>query len=153
MVRRKPFDKKRSWQPAPSDRVCSIHFVDGLATDENPIPTLFLGYENKEKKSRRTLFRKPLEENVRDGDITPATSTSQEEEVPLQANFIDETLDINIEELNEPMEIIYEPMKIIPGDHTYCLPNNSTPYYACQDKSNLVKALSQRDEFLLTLCV
>ena len=152
-MRRKPFDKKRSWQPAPSDRVCSIHFVDGLATDENPIPTLFLGYENKEKKSRRTLFRKPLEENVRDGDITPATSTSHEEEVPLQANFIDETLDINIEELNEPMEIIYEPMKIILGDHTYCLPNNSTPYYVCQDKSNLVKALSQRDEFLLTLCV
>ena len=25
-------------------------------------------------------------------------------------------------------------------DHTYCLPNNSTLCYACQDKSNLVKA-------------
>ena len=55
-VRQKPFDKKGSWQPAPSDQACSIHFVDGLATDENPIPTLFLGYESKEKKSRRTLF-------------------------------------------------------------------------------------------------
>ena len=39
------------------------------------------------------------------------------------------------------MEVIYEPMKIILGDHTYCLPNNSPPCYACQDKSNLVKAL------------
>ena len=39
------------------------------------------------------------------------------------------------------MEVIHEPMKIIPGDHTYCLPNNSTHCYACQDKSNLVKAL------------
>ena len=40
-VRREPFDKKEPWQPAAGDRVCSIHFVDGLATDENPIPTLF----------------------------------------------------------------------------------------------------------------
>ena len=72
-VRQKPFDKKWSWQPAPSDRICSIHFVDGLATDENPIPSLFLGYESKEEKSRRTLFGKPLEKNVRQGNITPAT--------------------------------------------------------------------------------
>ena len=141
-VRREPFDKKGSWQPAPSDRVCSIHFVDGLATDENSIPTLFLGYESKEKKSRRrTLFRKPLEKNVREGDITPTTSTSQEQEVSLQANFIYENLDVNMMELNEPMEVVHEPMEIIPGDHTYCLPNNSTTSYACQDKSNLVKAL------------
>ena len=39
------------------------------------------------------------------------------------------------------MEVIHEPMKIILGDHTYCLPNNSTPCYACQEKSNLEKAL------------
>ena len=31
-------------------------------------------------------------------------------------------------------------MKIIPRDHTYYLPNNSSPCYACQDKSNLVTA-------------
>ena len=60
-VKREPFDKKGSWQLAASDWVCSIHFVDGLATDENSIPTLFLGYESKEKKWRRTLFRKLLE--------------------------------------------------------------------------------------------
>ena len=68
-VRREPFDKKGSWQPASKDRLCSIHFVDGLATNENPIPTLFLGYESKEEKSRKTLFRKPLEKNVREGDV------------------------------------------------------------------------------------
>ena len=39
------------------------------------------------------------------------------------------------------MEVIHEPIEIIPGDHTYCLPNNSTAWYARQDKSNLVKAL------------
>ena len=48
-------------EPAVRDQVCSIHFVDGLTTDKNPIPTLFLDYEKKEKKSRRTLFRKALE--------------------------------------------------------------------------------------------
>ena len=41
-VRQEPFDKKGFWQPAPSDRVCSIHFVDGLATYENPMPIPFL---------------------------------------------------------------------------------------------------------------
>ena len=39
------------------------------------------------------------------------------------------------------MEIIHESMKIIPGDHIYCLSNNYTPCYAYQDKSNLVRAL------------
>ena len=139
-MRREPFDKKGSWQPATSDRVYFIDFVDGLV-NLFPIPTLFLGCESKDKKSRRTLFRKPLEKKLRESEIIPVTSTSQEEEVPLQANFIDENLDVNMEELNEPMEVIHEPVKIIPGDHTYCLTNNSTPYYASQDKSNLVKAL------------
>ena len=41
---------------------------------------------------------------MRAGYITPATSISQEEEeLPLQGNFIDKNLDINLEELNEPM--------------------------------------------------
>ena len=70
-------------------------------------------------------------ESVRKGVITPATSTSQEEKVPLQANFIDENLDINMEKPNEEMEVIHEPMKMIPGDHIYCLLNNSIPCYAC----------------------
>ena len=82
--------------------------------------------------------------------MIPLTSASQEEDVPLQANFIDENLDINMEELNEPMEVIHEPMKNIPGDHTYCLSNSSTPCYVFQDKSNLVKAiLSKTNELTL----
>ena len=140
-MRQEPFDKKRSWQPTASDRVCSIYFVDGLETDENPISTLFSSLQNIEKKSRRTFFRKPLEKKVRGGNIIPATSASQEEDVPLQANFIDGNLDINMEEINEPMEVIHEPMKNTPGDHTYCLSNSSTPCYVFQDKSNLVKAI------------
>ena len=89
---------RRENQPAASDRVCFIHFADGLATDENPMPTLFLGYKSKEKNSRRTLFRKTrgkvkiMKKSSREGDITPATSTSEEEEVPLPANYYDRGL-------------------------------------------------------------
>ena len=42
------------------------------------------------------------------------------------------------------MEELNESIEVIPGDYTYCLPNNSTPCYACQDKSNLVKALASK---------
>ena len=45
-----------------------------------------------------------------------------------------------MEELNEPIKVDHEPMKTTPGGHAYCMPNSSTPCYACQDKCNLVKA-------------
>ena len=32
------------WDPKEDDRVCSVHFVDGRPTAENPNPTLKLGY-------------------------------------------------------------------------------------------------------------
>ena len=62
-----------------------------------------------------------MEKNVREGDITTATSHSQEEEVAMQANAIDEKLDNNMEELNAPMKIIHESIKIIPLGHAYGL--------------------------------
>ena len=44
-----------------------------------------------------------------------------------------------MEILNEPMEVIHEPIKIIPGDHTYWLPNNSTPCHERREgTSNVV---------------
>ena len=46
-----------------------------------------------------------------------------------------------MEELNEPIEVIHKSMKIMYGDHNYCLPNNYTPCYDFQDKTNFVKAL------------
>ena len=42
-----------------------------------------------------------------------------------------------MEELTEPVEVIHERMKTIPGNNS----NTSTPCYACQDKPNFVKAL------------
>ena len=37
--------------------VCSIHFVDGRPTLENPNPTLDLGYDKPAKRPRRELVR------------------------------------------------------------------------------------------------
>ena len=90
-----------------------------MAADENQIPSLFLGYEGKEKKLRITFFRELLDKKMTKVLITPLTSNFQEEEVILQADFVDNSLDINIKELHEPKKVIYEPVKIIPGYHTY----------------------------------
>ena len=46
-----------------------------------------------------------------------------------------------MEELNEPIEVIHEPMKLIPGHYTYCLHNKCTTCCTYQDKSNHVKVL------------
>ena len=52
---------KTAWLPRNSDRVCSIHFIDGIPTAANPVPTLHLDYEKEVPKSRRELFRQPLQ--------------------------------------------------------------------------------------------
>ena len=56
VVRQEPFDKNGSWQPVPSDRIFSVHFIDGLATDENPIPTLFLVMKVKRKNQEENYL-------------------------------------------------------------------------------------------------
>ena len=59
LLKRVTADNKE-WKPCSNDRVCNEHFVDGIPTVENPNPTLKLGYELKQTKPRRTLFREPL---------------------------------------------------------------------------------------------
>ena len=49
--------RKTPWQPGPSDTVCSRHFVNGVPTAADPMPTLELGYEKPAKKPRRELIR------------------------------------------------------------------------------------------------
>ena len=59
-VKRVTKDKK-PWYPCSSDRVCSEHFVDGIPTEENPDPSLKMGYELPEQPtSRRSLVKQPL---------------------------------------------------------------------------------------------
>ena len=49
-----------------------------------------------------------------------------------------------MEGINKTMEVIHEPMKIIPGDHTCCLPNNSPTSYDCKTNLALRKHLFQK---------
>ena len=94
--RRKPFDKKDLGNQLKV--IESVPFILLMDSQLMKIPYLpfFLVMKVTKIKSRRTLFRKPLEKQVRKGDITPAISSSQEEEVPQQANFTDDNLDINM---------------------------------------------------------
>ena len=47
---------KKKWEPKDqSDRVCSLHFINGMPTLENPDPVLNLGYKITETKEGRTL--------------------------------------------------------------------------------------------------
>ena len=51
-MRRQKADKSE-WDPRPSDRVCSDHFVDKIPTTEDPDPTLNLGYTYSSTKPCR----------------------------------------------------------------------------------------------------
>ncbi|XP_048245576.1 uncharacterized protein LOC125376957 [Haliotis rufescens] len=44
------------WSPKKDSRVCSLHFVDGRPTKENPYPSLNPGFTDTERKVKRLLF-------------------------------------------------------------------------------------------------
>ena len=46
--------------PKNSDRICSLHFVDGIPTKANPLPTIHVGYNTKREKARHSLLKHPL---------------------------------------------------------------------------------------------
>ena len=58
MKRVKPGNSR--WSPCASDRVCSVHFIDGISTPNNPDPSQNLGYHGPQMKPRRTLFHHSL---------------------------------------------------------------------------------------------
>lgn len=45
--------QREDFDPGTSSRVCSVHFVDGRPTEDNPYPTLHLGTLNVPYKGRR----------------------------------------------------------------------------------------------------
>ena len=52
--------KQNKWNSNSSDRIGSLHFVDGLPTKVNPLPTMHKGYDTKRKNNRRPLIKHPL---------------------------------------------------------------------------------------------
>ena len=61
LIRRQNADKS-DWMPTKDDRVCSLHFVDGIPTEANPNPTLQLGYKSSKTDTvpRRPLIKSPI---------------------------------------------------------------------------------------------
>ena len=49
--------RNTNWKPGQSDMVCSKHFVDGIPTNENPFPTMNMGYEKTPICSRHKLMQ------------------------------------------------------------------------------------------------
>ena len=48
--------KNTKWIPGGSGLVCSLHFVDGKPSLQNPNPTLNFGYQKAAKKPSRALL-------------------------------------------------------------------------------------------------
>ena len=38
---------RAKWTPKSSDRICSLHFVDGISAKANPLTTKHMGYDTK----------------------------------------------------------------------------------------------------------
>ena len=125
---------KSPWYPSESDRVCSSHSVDGEPSVKNPNPTLNLGYERKQDKSRRKLFRTP----VSDKKITSTSSGSASafafcsENLPPEVKSSDSLIQSGSGNENQ-----YDVM----SEHDYCIPSGNIPCLTCQDKKKVIKSL------------
>ena len=125
---------KSPWHPSESDRVCSSHFVDGEPSVKNPNPTLNLGYEWKQDKSRCKLFRTP----VSDKKITSTSSGSASafafcsENLPPEVKSSDSLIQSRSGNENQ-----YDPM----SEHDYCFPSGNIPGLTCQGKKEVIKSL------------
>ena len=73
MVNRTALSTGKNWEPEKYSRICSKHFVDGMPTKENPVPTLLMGYDVKPLKPSRPSPKKR--------HLLPPKSTKKE--VPL----------------------------------------------------------------------
>ena len=84
---------KSKWEPCNSDRVCSHHFIDGQPSANNPYPTINMGYENKNDKSKpRRIIKKFHQQKLdmscaSDVDMLPAASATEESD----SNILDVT--------------------------------------------------------------
>lgn len=80
LVNRQKDDVDRTrWQPTTNSVICSKHFRDGIPTDNNPLPTLELGYNVHQQLGSLPVVRKPAATAPRPKQVTlPSTCTSKE---------------------------------------------------------------------------
>ena len=119
-------NKETAWLPGYSDRVCSIHFIDGILA---AAPTLNLVYEKEAPKSRRELFCQPLQKK------------SKKEKN--QQTLIDTTENCSYDEINIDCGC-ENTVSIIATKHRYCKLESDNVCLTCVDKSNLIKPLVEK---------
>ena len=128
---------KSIWKPKESDRVCSVHFADGVPTNANPDPTLHLGYETTGKNTRRHLFRQPIPCKKRKVLRSTSTSSSYSIESELQHQqpsncCYSRQCDENISSCSVLSSF---------SEHSYVKTPSTKDCDICTDKSELINSL------------
>ena len=67
---------KSVWEPCQSHSVCSVHFVDGVPTEQNPYPTLQLGYEVTVCTGRKIIYHPYTPKRKKQLQDQPSSATS-----------------------------------------------------------------------------
>ena len=95
--------------------VCSEHFVDGVPTPSHPDPSLNMGCDVPQNKSRRELFRQPMPPKLK-----PKAS------VESQPALIDADIDMNLISPSSSHSSVF-------FDHSYTSSCNTTCFnYMCK---------------------
>ena len=130
----------KEWKPCGNDKVCSEHLLDGIPTVENPNPTLKLGYELKQTKPRRTLFREPLTKKPKK---LPASSTSTQSTYHTTATISGAVMSpppspsLSCPDFSSPV-----------SEHCYCTRSNPINCESCDYKDVLINSYKKKLEQL-----
>ena len=119
--------------PRNGDRVCSIHFIDGIPSAANPVPTLHLGYKKEVSKSRRELFRQPLQKKRKTEESQQTLNYTTENCSNDEINF-----DCGCENTSS----------ITATEHLYCKLESANVCLTCVDKRNSIKSLVKKIDTL-----
>ena len=96
-INRKSEDNK-NWQPNDNSRVCSNHFVNGRPTEQNPDPSINLGYTpvTKHKKTRKEPTpRTPAPPKAKKQKVSNKEGESSMHDVLLDMNSATDTSSLN----------------------------------------------------------
>ena len=124
---------KTAWLPGTSDRGYSIHFIGGIPTAANQVPTLHLGFEKEAPKSRRELFSQPLQKKRK---------TEKNQQI-----LIDTTENCSSDEINIDCGC-ENTRSIIATEHSCCKLKSANVCLPYVDKSNLIKSLVKKIDTL-----
>ena len=114
---------RTKWTTKSRDRICSLHFVDGIPFKAKPLPNIHMGYNTKRQKAWHSLLKHQL----------PAKKT-WEEKGEIEIGIINN--EVNLIEATKKL-----PLSVILDDHSSCWQTDTLKFLTCVDKRNLIKVL------------